>query len=40
MWLAYKAILPSLVAGNPIIMKQASQVPQTGEAIEQGLHAA
>jgi len=32
-WLAYKVIIPSLIAGNPIILKTSSTVPQTSEML-------
>jgi len=32
-WLTYKVIIPSLIAGNPIILKTSSQVPQTSELL-------
>jgi succinate-semialdehyde dehydrogenase/glutarate-semialdehyde dehydrogenase len=32
-WLAYKVIIPSMIAGNPIILKTSSQVPQTSEML-------
>jgi acyl-CoA reductase-like NAD-dependent aldehyde dehydrogenase len=38
--LTFKSCLPSLVLGNPIILKHAHEVPQTAKNIEEAFHLA